>query len=550
MASIVSFYSYKGGVGRTQLAANLAAYLCYHRGRKVLLVEWDLEAPGLHYYFGKENDVVKGTGLIEMLEEYVRLMRSNETNPEKLPKITKENILSLNDKPKPYMGREGRIDLFPAGKYDENFSKRITDFNWEEFKTLLDGNMYIAMLREQLKNLDYDYVFIDSRTGISDYSGYCTILLPDVNVFVIAPNSQNYKGSEKIARNILAHPYIQAGNRKPYMLPILSRLDKNAANAQSKIEEFNATFDFLLNTWDKEIDSEILPLLFQEYSNKTLLEYNANIAVGENLLFNTKKETKIGQQNFEHIADAFLEKVYEQKTIDFEENIDVITWFNWGYDFAENKKYTQAIICYEKSNFIYPNKDNVLYNLAMAYGNIKDYSQAIICYQKAIQIKPDYHEAWNNLGNIYDDMENYNQSIICYQKAIEIKPDKDNSLYNLGLAYKNIQNYTQAITYYKRAIEINHKLYIAWYNLGLVYLEIQQYAQAENSFQKAIEIKPDKQEAIYNLACVYSLQQDKTKTLAYLQQAISLNTEYKQDATEDTDFEWLWEDADFKEVCK
>jgi MinD-like ATPase involved in chromosome partitioning or flagellar assembly len=56
---IISFYSYKGGVGRTQLVANLAAYLCYYQAKKVLVIDWDLEAPGLEVYFREEMKAKK-----------------------------------------------------------------------------------------------------------------------------------------------------------------------------------------------------------------------------------------------------------------------------------------------------------------------------------------------------------------------------------------------------------------------------------------------------------------------------------------------------------
>src|SRR5437762_8817511 len=48
---VTTFYSYKGGVGRTMALANLGHLLALRRTAPVLLVDWDLEAPGLHYYF-------------------------------------------------------------------------------------------------------------------------------------------------------------------------------------------------------------------------------------------------------------------------------------------------------------------------------------------------------------------------------------------------------------------------------------------------------------------------------------------------------------------
>src|ERR1044071_8965008 len=50
MGRIVTFYSYKGGTGRSMLLANVA-WLLASNGRRVLAIDWDLEAPGLHRFF-------------------------------------------------------------------------------------------------------------------------------------------------------------------------------------------------------------------------------------------------------------------------------------------------------------------------------------------------------------------------------------------------------------------------------------------------------------------------------------------------------------------
>ena len=47
---VITFYSFKGGVGRSMALANIAVLLAQMQ-RRVLLVDWDLEAPGLHRYF-------------------------------------------------------------------------------------------------------------------------------------------------------------------------------------------------------------------------------------------------------------------------------------------------------------------------------------------------------------------------------------------------------------------------------------------------------------------------------------------------------------------
>jgi MinD-like ATPase involved in chromosome partitioning or flagellar assembly len=45
MGEVITFYSYKGGVGRTMALANVALWLS-QAGYRTLVVDWDLEAPG------------------------------------------------------------------------------------------------------------------------------------------------------------------------------------------------------------------------------------------------------------------------------------------------------------------------------------------------------------------------------------------------------------------------------------------------------------------------------------------------------------------------
>ena len=72
MGTIITFYSFKGGVGRTMALANIAILLA-NQGYKVLTIDWDLEAPGLDKYFSKlsrSNYNVK-KGLIDLITESI-----------------------------------------------------------------------------------------------------------------------------------------------------------------------------------------------------------------------------------------------------------------------------------------------------------------------------------------------------------------------------------------------------------------------------------------------------------------------------------------------
>ena len=69
---IVTFYSFKGGTGRTMALANVA-WILASNGLKVLVVDWDLDSPGLHRYFHPflaPAKVAATTGIIELITEY------------------------------------------------------------------------------------------------------------------------------------------------------------------------------------------------------------------------------------------------------------------------------------------------------------------------------------------------------------------------------------------------------------------------------------------------------------------------------------------------
>ncbi len=315
---IVTFYSYKGGVGRTQLVANLASYLALYKNRKVLLLDWDLEAPGLDTFFNINRKKIKA-GLIELLYDYIKLIKNNEEAEIKdLPFFKEKHFI-----------KKGNIHLIAAGNYNENYKEKINDFNWNEFYNYKSGNYYIEFLKKELNKLDYDYVFIDSRTGVTDYSGICNIQMPEVNVLVVAPSKQNLTGAKAMADDIKNSPYTK-DKRQPIVMPILSRLDlttNEQANKWYKLfsDGFFDEIKFLINEiqrYTKISDS------IDRYRDNTMLQYVNELAYGEDILF-AKDKKKINSPSIEYkfsIIGEFLE------ILKFKENYyGVLRLQNSGY---------------------------------------------------------------------------------------------------------------------------------------------------------------------------------------------------------------------------
>jgi len=68
---VITFYSYKGGTGRSMALANIASVLARrpHTGKGILMIDWDLEAPGLHRYFRAQLKKQLGTTDDRILDE-------------------------------------------------------------------------------------------------------------------------------------------------------------------------------------------------------------------------------------------------------------------------------------------------------------------------------------------------------------------------------------------------------------------------------------------------------------------------------------------------
>ncbi|HEV7816978.1 MAG TPA: hypothetical protein VGP06_18010, partial [Janthinobacterium sp.] len=67
---VVTFYSYKGGTGRTMALSNIAILLARRQNATVpvLMIDWDMEAPGLHHYFDQGEEGPGGPGVLEFFE--------------------------------------------------------------------------------------------------------------------------------------------------------------------------------------------------------------------------------------------------------------------------------------------------------------------------------------------------------------------------------------------------------------------------------------------------------------------------------------------------
>jgi tetratricopeptide (TPR) repeat protein/cellulose biosynthesis protein BcsQ len=206
---IISFYSYKGGTGRTMALANVAWVLASN-GERVLVVDWDLEAPGLHRYlhpFLVDRELSRSEGLIDCIIDYTTETTTRPADPNAPSQDWARryaNILRYTASLKGTFQGLGRLDFLGAGRQDAAYSTKVNTFDWKAFYERHGGGAFLELVKERMHQ-EYDYVLIDSRTGVSDTSGICTLGMPDDLVICFTLNNQSIVGASQVANSAREH---------------------------------------------------------------------------------------------------------------------------------------------------------------------------------------------------------------------------------------------------------------------------------------------------------------------------------------------------------
>jgi cellulose biosynthesis protein BcsQ len=237
---IITFYSYKGGAGRSMALANIACLLAAEvsdGGRGVLMVDWDLEAPGLHRYFegafefrGKEKTATEERlldhhpGLLNMFSDIMVEMPHEGYGTED-EAAESAAYLAKRFSPMRYtlpLKKVPNLYLLKAGRFDDEYSNHVNAFDWEGLHRR--SPRLIRALAEHWAE-EFEYVLIDSRTGLTDTSGICTMLMPEKLVVVFTPNRQSFTGVENLIRKASRYRKRSDDLRPLIVFPLPSRIE-------------------------------------------------------------------------------------------------------------------------------------------------------------------------------------------------------------------------------------------------------------------------------------------------------------------------------------
>ncbi|GAB4426089.1 MAG: MinD/ParA family protein [Anaerolineales bacterium] len=173
MGKIVSIHSFRGGTGKSNTTANLAA-LAALAGKRVGVVDTDIQSPGIHVLFGLDEESMGHT-----LNDYLHDKCSIQ-----------DTAFSVGQQASSAPGRAklaGKdLWLIPSSIQAREISQVL--------KEGIDFNKLNEGLQNAIKELDLDYLFIDTHPGLNEET-LLSIAISDILLIILRPDDQDIQGT-------------------------------------------------------------------------------------------------------------------------------------------------------------------------------------------------------------------------------------------------------------------------------------------------------------------------------------------------------------------
>ncbi|MEO0946924.1 MAG: MinD/ParA family protein [Cyanobacteria bacterium J06641_5] len=171
MTKIVSVHSYRGGTGKSNISANLAATMAL-RGKRVGIIDTDIQSPGINVLFGLGNEEIANSTLNDYLWGRCRI---------------EEVAYDVSHIVRGSTG--GRLYLVPSSMRSEKIAAVLSE--GYDVELLQDG------LYDLSRRLDLDYVFIDTHPGLNEET-LLSIGVSDTLIVILRPDQQDFLGTAVI----------------------------------------------------------------------------------------------------------------------------------------------------------------------------------------------------------------------------------------------------------------------------------------------------------------------------------------------------------------
>ena len=242
---------------------------------------------------------------------------------------------------------------------------------------------------------------------------------------------------------------------------------------------------------------------------------------------------------------------YWQEAIRGAEQLGITQLLSWCYNglgnvYRDLERTDDAIDAFQRAIQLDPQDAYPRNGLGAVYYILGRYDDAIAESQRAIQLDPKYAYPHNGLGKIYADLGRTDDAIAAYQRAIQIDPKYATPYSNLALSLRLLNRDMEAVPLLEKYVQLNPNDADPHLALASVHKKLGHIEQsAKFAAQARTLIKPDNW---YNLACLESVCGNTDAAIENLRRAAKSESFPREWAQRDPDFEWIRDDARFKEI--
>lgn len=498
--NFVTFYSFKGGVGRSMALINVAGIMA-GRGFRVLILDMDLEAPGISFLLPAALGKPRETpipGFVDLMLQALEDPDNSDLFARPAETAIDNYIYRYPIPEKLRKSTEGTLHIMPAGITDSDYQQRLEDLDLPGLYHEGRGQKLMLVFKQIIADSRrFDLVFIDSRTGFSDEAGICTRDLADRVVVLSGLNNQNIQGTANFLRALHA----ATDGKKPVSIVLspvpISEDDLRDQRIELAQKEFSSAYGQDLDVslqipYHPRLALTEEPYIFrssQGYLHDAYYKVEEMVRTGLGLvprklfqeamqalearnyarlllklrhtLWITKDSQALAFLVIENMkkpltdSDATMQTqvraVYEFLIANLEEDLLRVLAFTipQGYSDLANNAWQRLLGGSQPSA-------GILGEYAIFLANSrKDYDSAEAYFKRALDADPTKS---NTLGNyalfLTDIRKDYEAAEVYYKRALDAAPTDANNLQNYALFLTNIRkDHAFAETYFKRAVE-------------------------------------------------------------------------------------------------
>lgn len=465
---IVTFYSFKGGVGRT-LALMNTAYRLSQQGKSVFILDFDLEAPGVDVFFPAKEST---PGLLDCIVQY---LESSSVPP--LQQFVSE--IPWNN--------AGRAVYMSAGRRGQNYQSLLGKMNWKDFYARHEGFYFVENLKGAIQvNFKPDYVLIDSRTGLTDISGICTLQLPDLVVLLFGLNEQNLVGTAQIYRTIMHNPHhrsiqtLLVASPVPDVPPALVGIKGERLKRANELLKTDPDLVLPYNAFvafkETILPAEMGTFLNQAYDQLCDRVVSCNKADISTLLEDARRARDSG--DFKQ-AQAIFQEILEANPNNPQ------AWTEFGSLMRSAEKYEKALKAYHKAEELKA-RPSIYGDIAVTALYAKDFGQAKRYLSKFLKTDIDPSAAFQ-IGRAFAFHDQALPAIELFKKvAAKDKEMGTISFREIGNLYLRLGQPEKALRYYKLLLQKTPNDLAGTYNMGAALTRLGKESEAAEWYRKAI----------------------------------------------------------------